>query len=142
MNWHETKKRLLAKVGLQQERWTKKEPDLWAFWKHGVYPYFLSGRVVEQDERGRVKVDGYSSWFNPFYIVLGARGEDIHKLGKRLRSAYKIHEECARNAAGTVGERLLREAGLPVAGLHLSRTGWQGEAYRNLFEKQLKLEKK
>jgi hypothetical protein len=135
-------KRLLEIAGKLKERKVAQEPDLWAFWKYAVYPFFLSGIVLEQDEKGRVKVKGYGGWFKPFYLARGKHGEDIHKLGKRLRAAYKIHRECSRNAAGNVGAELLRDAGLPIATLGLELTGWQGEAYQKLFKKQLKQEKR
>jgi len=140
MRWPEVKKRLLEIVGKLREREVTQELDLWAFWKYDAYPFFLSEIVLEQDDKGRVKVQGYSGWFRPFYLARGKHGEEIHKLGKRLRAAYRIHQECARNAAGNVAAMVLRDAGLPITTLGLERTGWQGEAYRELFEEQLKQE--
>lgn len=114
----------------------------YAFWKYDRFPYFLSGVVIEQHDDGHVSVEGYRGYrFKPFYLATGKHGEELSTLGRRIQNAYRIHEECARNAAGTVAEQLLSEAGLPTAGLQLKRTGWQGGGYEEIFRKQMEQER-
>lgn len=114
---------------------------LWAFWRYDRFPYVLSGVVEEQLEDGRVKVRGYTGMvFRPLYLASGAAGERLDREVRRVSAAYRIHEECARNGAGEVAAEMLEAAGLPVDGLPLRRTGWQGSAYQDLFRKQVKQE--
>lgn len=116
-------------------------PANWAFWKYDQFPYFLSAKVRVQHPEGQVEVEGYSGMrFRPFYMATGQHGEDLHKLGKRLSAAYRIHQECARNAAGNYADELLTAAGLPTSGLGLRRTGWQGDAYKDIFKRQMEQE--
>lgn len=116
---------------------------LWAFWPYDQFPFLLSGKVVSQLEDGRVKVEGYSGMvFKPVYLASGAAGERLHREVRRVRAAYQIHEECARNGAGQVAHEHLLAAGLPEGALgKLRRTGWQGEAYQDLFRRQLREER-
>lgn len=116
---------------------------LWAFWPYDRFPYLLSGEVVEQLPDGRVKVKGYTGMvFTPVYMASGAAGERMSREVRRVSAAYRIHEECARNGAGTAAYRHLELAGLPPGALgKLKRTGWQGSAYEELFEQQIKQER-
>lgn len=112
---------------------------LWAFWPYDQFPFLLSGKVVEQLDDGRVKVEGYTGMvFRPVYLASGGAGERLHRELRRVRAAYQIHEECARNGAGVVAHEHLARAGLPKEVLgKLVRTGWQGEAYQDLFRRQV-----
>lgn len=116
---------------------------LWAFWPYDRFPYLLSGRVKEQLDDGRVKVEGYTGMlFKPVYLASGAAGERLHREVGRVSAAYHIHEECARNGAGQVAAEVLGKAGLPPGALtKLIQTGWQGEAYQDLFRRQLREER-
>lgn len=116
---------------------------LWAFWPYDRFLYLLSGRVSEQLEDGRVKVEGYTGMlFKPVYLASGAAGERLHREVGRVSAAYRIHEECARNGAGQVAAEVLGKAGLPPGALtKLVQTGWQGEAYQDLFRRQLREER-
>ena len=112
---------------------------LWAFWPYDCFPYLLSGRVLEQTDEGKVRVEGYTGMvFKPVFLASGASGERLHREVRRVAAAYRIHEECARNGAGQVAHEHLLAAGLPPGALmKLQRTGWQGEAYQDLFRRQL-----
>lgn len=116
---------------------------LWAFWPYDRFPYLLSGRVVEQLDDGRVKVEGYTGMvFRPAFLSSGAAGERLHREVRRVAAAWRIHEECARNGAGQAAHDHLLKAGLPAGALgKLVRTGWQGEAYQDLFRRQLEQER-
>ncbi len=116
---------------------------LWAFWPYDQFPFLLSGKVSEQLEDGRVKVEGYTGMvFRPVYLASGGAGERLDRELRRVREAYRIHEECARNGAGQVAQEHLVNAGLPREVLgKLVRTGWQGEAYQDLFRRQLREER-
>lgn len=112
---------------------------LWAFWPYDQFPFLLSGEVVEQLEDGRVKVKGYTGMvFRPVYLASGAAGKRLDLELRRVRAAWAIHEECARNGAGNAAFAHLEAAGLPASALgKLKRTGWQGQAYEDLFRRQL-----
>lgn len=112
---------------------------LWAFWPYDRFPYLLSGKVTEQLEDGRVKVEGYTGMlFKPVFLSSGAAGEKLSREVRRVAEAYRTHEECARNGAGKVAREHLERAGLPAGVLgKLERTGFQGEAYQELFRRVL-----
>lgn len=112
---------------------------LWAFWPYDRFPYLLSGKVTEQLDDGRVKVEGYTGMlFRPVFLSSGAAGEKLATEVRRVAEAYRTHEECARNGAGKVAREHLERAGLPAGALgKLERTGWQGEAYQELFRRVL-----
>lgn len=112
---------------------------LWAFWPYDRFPYLLSGKVTEQLEDGRVKVEGYTGMlFKPVFLSSGAAGEKLSREVRRVAEAYRIHEECARNGAGNAAHEHLLAAGLPPGALmKMKQTGWQGSAYEELFKRQL-----
>lgn len=121
---------------------TIKPLALWAFWPYDRFPYLLSGRVLEQTDEGKVKVEGYNGMvFRPVFLASGASGERLHNEVRRVAAAYRIHEECARNGAGNAAHEHLLKAGLPPGALmKLKQTGWQGSAYEELFRAQIKQE--
>lgn len=118
-------------------------PTLWAFWSYDRFPYMLSGKVVEQLGDGRVKVEGYTGMiFKPLYMASGEAGARMNLEVRRVAAAYRIHQECARNGAGTAAFKHLELAGFPVGILgKLKRMGWQGSAYEELFDQQIRQER-
>lgn len=130
---------MISILGQLLHRPSRTPPKLWAFWPYDRFPYILAGEVLEQMPDGRVKVKGYSGMiFAPVYIASGRAGENMARELRRVSEAYRIHEECARNGAGNAAFAHLEAAGLPACALgKLKRTGWQGQAYEDLFRRKL-----
>lgn len=54
-----------------------------AFWRYDLFPYCLSGKVVDKDSDGRVQVVGYADMlFTPMLITSDRRGKRLQdKIG-------------------------------------------------------------
>ncbi len=122
---------------------TPEEPaEFWAFWSYDRFPYVLSGKVSTFLPDGRVKVLAYTGMtFTPLYLARGDHGARLHRKLHRLRAAWQVHEEFSRNAARVVAAEALADDYFPPIPALSGGTGWIGDAYVELFRRQLEQEK-
>jgi hypothetical protein len=60
-----------------------------AFWSYDLFPYVLSGNIIETRVDGdgvRVKTDNFGGWFKPFLILEDEEGDAIHDKLVKLRA--------------------------------------------------------
>lgn len=82
----------------------------WAFWQYDLFPYILSGRVVNKTPDG-CQIEGYGAgYFQPLAIIAGEKGERLSKELNNLRN-----EHASAKAALNAGFRARVKAAVPFA---------------------------
>jgi cellulose biosynthesis protein BcsQ len=62
-----------------------------AFWKYDLFPYVLSGEIMNMDKDGKVQTKefGPGHWFHPIKILPNEEGLEIHKVLESFEQEYK-----------------------------------------------------
>jgi hypothetical protein len=72
-----------------------KATDLFAFWRYDLFPYVLGAPVMEMNEIGWIKAQGYGGrWFKPTKLLPLEAGWKLRKQLMQLEhdQRQKLHE--------------------------------------------------
>ena len=86
------------------------DPDLWAFWEIGTFPYLAGGKVHEfNTDHTLCRTQEFGPWLTFIQIVPAERGERIAEKLSRACRHYRDKFEVFRNSAGDAVKAMLEE---------------------------------
>lgn len=71
--------------------------DVYAFWKYDIYPHLLGAKVIEEVERGKVKIEGYNGYiFQYQFLLMGESGKELLSTLRWLKGEFEYDKQKLR----------------------------------------------